>query len=492
MLQQRLQRSRTIPLLLGALLAICLCYQGYRYPLQINSSQTSPTYSDTPLWLQAGKWGVIALVTAALMVAIMPRLRRTIQTAGLARLIALTIEVVMLALAVLPIAHGAADVEPKITLILVGVALIITLTPTFDDLTIRIITSVFIGFAVVCVVAQAAQLALFLAFGRLPALAWANSPSVRFGSLLDDPNGFAILLSALVPVAWIALRQFPNLRVVLTVALGCCLPLTQSWTGLACVPFALLITWACLRGIRRDVRQMGAAVLASLLVVGVAAYFARSTIAELVRLKQGSVKDHAASLDHIAVGSSPTGEPRAVPTPSTIIGLPGSTAHNGVGLAGTAHDPASIWTPGIESGHVNLLVNYGPVFLACYLTLGLIAAFLLLRGRTTLPLALRAGGAAYLICFLTASANLGLDRTFPCNVVYFAFCGFAFANTMARRRSYSTTAGAPMTRTGFIANRVSALSDVPDYRLRSSAQERPWSRPTQHRSPRRPRFSRPS
>ena len=40
----------------AALLVIAFYYLGYRYPLRINSSTTSPTYSDTPGWLQVGKY----------------------------------------------------------------------------------------------------------------------------------------------------------------------------------------------------------------------------------------------------------------------------------------------------------------------------------------------------------------------------------------------------------------------------------------------------
>src|SRR5450759_557644 len=50
--------------MVSALFIIGFYYLSYRYPLKINNSQTSPTYSDTPTWLQAGKYLFIAVVLA--------------------------------------------------------------------------------------------------------------------------------------------------------------------------------------------------------------------------------------------------------------------------------------------------------------------------------------------------------------------------------------------------------------------------------------------
>jgi hypothetical protein len=48
-------------------LVLCTVYQSYRYPLQINTVGFSPTYSETPLIWQAGKY-VLALPLIAVSV----------------------------------------------------------------------------------------------------------------------------------------------------------------------------------------------------------------------------------------------------------------------------------------------------------------------------------------------------------------------------------------------------------------------------------------
>lgn len=51
----------------GLGLVLCTVYQSYRYPLQINTVGFSPTYSETPLIWQAGKY-VFALPLIAVSV----------------------------------------------------------------------------------------------------------------------------------------------------------------------------------------------------------------------------------------------------------------------------------------------------------------------------------------------------------------------------------------------------------------------------------------
>ncbi len=424
---------RTAPLLLGALLVVCLGYQAYRYPFQINSALTSPTYSDTPAWLQYTKWGLVALIAVGLALLAARGVRAALRSMSRVRAVALVLQLVLMLSTLLRIAAGAASVEPWIMLLVVGTAFLVTLTPVVSGRAADLITRILVVYAVVCVVAEIVQVALFLWADRLPALAYANSPSVRFGSVLDDPNGFAVVLAALIPTTWIAMRARPNLRLVVTVALLCCLPLSQSWTGVTGTVAALGLTYLFTRGIRRDLRRAIALVTSAFVVVGVAAFFARSTITELIRLKQGSVESHAQSFSHIAPPSTPEPTMSRSASPSLAASAPAPVEPVPPHGHAAGQLITATWIPRIESGYINLFANYGPLLLIAYISLGVIAVLLLLRGRTGLPLALRAGGASYLICFLLASANLGLDRTFPCNVLYFFFCGLAFAASLPSR-----------------------------------------------------------
>jgi hypothetical protein len=431
---------RAAPVLLCALLAVCLFYQAYRYPFQINSSRTSPTYSDTPSWLQLGKWGLIAAIALALAVLVLANVRSVLRNGSRLRLVALALEVALVVLTIVRIAVGADSVEPWVFLVGAGTALVVTLTSDVHGRASVVIARVIVVYAVVCIVAEVVQVALYLIADRLPALAYADSPSVRFGSVLDDPNGFAVVIAALIPTVWFTLSARPNLRLVLVIGLLCCLPLTQSWTGVTGTVFALSVTYLLTHGLVRDLRRAAAVVTAAVIVVGVAAFFARSTIAELIRLKQGSVESHAAAFEHIVPDTTTqeTAAPLASATPDATP-VPTATVPSAAASAPLVQAPPveqlphATWTGGIESSYVNLLVNYGPVLLVAYIALGVIAVVLLLRGWTRLPMALRTGAAAYLICFLLASANLGLDRTFPCNVLYFVFCGLAYATSTPLR-----------------------------------------------------------
>ncbi len=438
-------RYHAAPVLLCLLLVVCLLGQAYRYPFQINSSRTSPTYSDTPAWLQYGKWGLISAIALALGFLVIRNLRTAFSGGSRLRSVALVLELALVALALIRIAFSAASVEPWVFLIGAVVALVVTLTADVDGWASGLIGRVIVVYAFVCIAVEIVQVALFLLADRLPALAYADSPSVRFGSVLDDPNGFAVLLAALIPVTWFTLSARPNLRLSVVLALLCCLPLTQSWTGVVGTVVALAMTYLLTRGLQRDLRRAASVVTSMVVVVGVAAFFARSTIAELIRLKQGSVESHAEAFDHIAppavVDVPPSATPSISASASPSPSVPTASATPALPTATPLPDPAAApapvshatWTSGIESSFVNLLVNYGPVLLLAYIALGVIAIVLLLRGWTRLPLALRTGSAAYLICFLLASANLGFDRTFPSNVLYFLFCGLAYASSTPRR-----------------------------------------------------------
>jgi hypothetical protein len=82
------------------------------------------------------------------------------------------------------------------------------------------------------------QVVAFLAFDRLPALAYKESVSVRFGSLLDDPNSFAFICSIflfifvcekrLISIWWLSFLSF-------------FLFLTQSLTGIFSVLLSFFI-----------------------------------------------------------------------------------------------------------------------------------------------------------------------------------------------------------------------------------------------------------
>lgn len=108
--------------------------------------------------------------------------------------------------------------------------------------TIRIneLTRVAVILSVILVSTNAIQIFLLLIFSRYPALAYPNTSNIRFGSLLDDPNGYAYLCSLLIPSVWFGVKK-KFLRFTLVALLCISLLSTQSWSGIFFFLFTFLI-----------------------------------------------------------------------------------------------------------------------------------------------------------------------------------------------------------------------------------------------------------
>src|SRR5262249_19564963 len=81
------------------------------------------------------------------------------------------------------------------------------------------------------------QVALFFGYNRLPGLAFYNTWSVRFGSMLDDPNGFGLLLALFLGTVFESQIPF---KFVLSLFLLLCLVATQSATAIVAVFISLM------------------------------------------------------------------------------------------------------------------------------------------------------------------------------------------------------------------------------------------------------------
>ena len=136
------------------------------------------------------------------------------------------------------------------------------------------------------------EILLFVFFRRLPALAYENSLSVRFGGFLDDPNGFAALLFLLMGRSYGRFKGKTR-KLVLT-SLVLCLAITQSWTAI--IFFALvLIFWAFMSFSKRPIR-MGIIIF---VCIGFTVYLIRNipdsaitVMQTMLASKQGSVEGH--------------------------------------------------------------------------------------------------------------------------------------------------------------------------------------------------------
>jgi hypothetical protein len=385
------------------MLLLAFYYNAYRYPLQINSAQTSPTYADTPLWLSAGKYLLIALLIGyALMVRLRSpdrmRIGRPVLALGYA------------ALLLIPVVAGVVTATAEFVLIgfLFLAPLSLHLFAGWRFSAERVNRWVAITL-VIAISVQLLQLALFLAIGRLPALGHPNSLSVRFGSVLDDPNGFGVLLAGVFPFAMVHFRGAR--RWALAGLMFLCLVLTQSLTAVIC-----LVAVGLVAGSLALARRPRLAVPAALGTAAAGAIFLGLGIRFQVEIsalweaylhsKQGSLQAHAVALqtvDELA--------------PLNLVGI----------------EPLpEVWE---ESGYLNILAHYGILYLLVFFAVG--AAALLHHGRE----ALRAGGdrrtlafaaVGILVAFYIANIGLPLIEVFPVNLIAFLFLGLGTAGVVIR------------------------------------------------------------
>lgn len=195
---------------LAIVLTICGAYDWYRYPFQINSTATSPTYGDTPSWLQIGKY---VLLAAAEFPAVAIALRYW--STGRTSLTRREILVLMAASVFTARAAWAARISgspsPQIVGPLVAVVPVAIATGAFARSISRQRIARIGWIAIVAIIVahtavDAFEIALWKINGRLPALAYTGASSKRWGGLWDDPNS-ASVFSALVLVYLLARRE---------------------------------------------------------------------------------------------------------------------------------------------------------------------------------------------------------------------------------------------------------------------------------------------
>jgi hypothetical protein len=385
--------------LLIALLALAFFYTVYRYPLQINSTETSPTYRDTPAWLSAGKYGLIALLLGyGLLIRALCRVRFRLERPLLL--------LCFLFLALLPLVVGAAMRE--VNVVAMGILLLVPLflLATFPSAGVphprvgRFLSLV----VILAIVVQIAQVALFLIAGRLPALAYAGSLSVRFGSFLDDPNGFGLLTSMLVPFAWVWFTGWRRAAIVSLLILS--LILTQSLTALGCM--AAVGAFFMVRTLFTRLESMLSAVgLAAAAMIGVAAVVnvygeQIATGYELFMLtKSGSIEGHADAFGHVSRLQGPT-----------LLGF------------------QPLDEVRTESGYVNMLASMGIPYVLLYAGLGIAAGWRYLRLlRHDLPREVRAfaaGTLGLLVAVYVGNLNLPLMEIYPINLLAALTLGLAW------------------------------------------------------------------
>lgn len=389
-----LYRSKVLERALLAFFAALFFYNAYRYPFRINSTGTSPTYANTPPLLSTGKY----LLVLGIVLYIIVQLKRTrlgLQPEGDAWRFA------YLYLFLIPVAYGG--LTESTVLVESGFFFLIPLVLHYAghrcikaDFLARILKwtiALAIGFDAVQVVAR-------IAWGRLPALAYPGSFVLsRFGSFLDDPNGFGILLALFMGFSIFAFKG--KARALVLMALVICLELTESFTAFVVVTASILCLWFITGSARAKFRI---ALAAGVVFVGMAWVWATVPVVSqaydlLTMSKQGSVSGHMGQIsgwvNHISVLS----------------------------LAGLLPD-----TRMIESGYANIVLSCGLIYLSAYLGVLMVCVWRYARLAASRKLpresqALAAGAFCFLVAVFLGTANLPFEHVYPVDGLVTLFMG---------------------------------------------------------------------
>lgn len=367
-------------------LLLVLYYLSYRYPLQINSSTTSPSYSDTPSSLQAAKYLLYAVLVGLAVV--------YFGTSRSVRSFARTIVPPAIVLgaasvAVWPVAQAIlfkrADLVENGIFFALSVVVLLAAPVIRPAPVVRVLQ----WFTVIAIVVNGVQVLLYLAIGRLPALAYAGTISIRFGSLWDDPNGFAIAIAFVLPIAALGFKRF---RIPIVLLLLGSLLLTQSVTGVVSTLAAVVIVWVLQLKVSSTWIPALLVVIAAGAAVQVASLVSNPVVESFVQGKAGSVQGHLNAF--------------------SILSDLGAGQLSGF-------DPMAVT---VESGYVDMIGTEGVVYTLIYVVILLALLVRSMRNARASVIgsagrALHFASATLSVAMLVGLTNLPLQSVFPLNAL---------------------------------------------------------------------------
>lgn len=363
---------------------IGIFYQSYRYPFQINYSGTSPTYSDTPEFLQVGKY-VILILAAVISLALAKRIQITKSS--------LIFVYLYLFVSTFPLLHFIADSDSRHLLFPLVSLISLSIVISVNRITIESIDRFIRWLLLISLLVNGIQILLYISFGRLPALAYEGTMFIRFGSFLDDPNGFSAFLFLFLGYIFFDRNNGKNIYYWLAILAS--ILATQSLTAVG-VLLMFFAAWMCYITINKPIVSFSIIFIAALIAVSLyqAGGFAVDVFVDFIASKQASIEGHSSwiRLDNL---SNPLvflfGRLQYSPSESWWIG-----SLNNYGL---------IWLS------ITLIVHCGVISKTIY--------YLRSNGRND-PVCRRVFGALLIFQLFTliASLNLPYFTVFPIN--YFA------------------------------------------------------------------------
>lgn len=254
-------------------LLVCALYYVYRYPFRINSVVTSPTYRDTPQWLQLGKYGLIAAISTVALAFTAGELRARWHQISATEwvFIAFCFFAMSRGASALVYSHstyGLQRVAPVVFLMPLTILVALLVGRNGLDRLARIGTAALVIMLVAHAAANALELVLWRTTGRLPALAYAGSLT-RFGGLWDDPNSSGVFSAVfLLLVRNKTVRFDRRLRLFLVACATFNIVIAWSYSAYLVLAVGLIVIW--LRdsgGLARKVTIVAAVALACLLAL---------------------------------------------------------------------------------------------------------------------------------------------------------------------------------------------------------------------------------
>lgn len=219
--------SSRATLLIGFALILFLFYYIYRYALQMNSSDTSPTYSDTTFFWKVAKY--------LLLLAILVLCFFDLITEGIGKkhitFFAFSIFFFIFLNLYAFLYNRSSDFVVVILCLLLSLYLIFV----NGLISLNAIDKIFSFFMHFTIVYEVIQIILYFTTGRLPALGYDTGviTDVRFGGAWDAPNEFSIMIAFYIPYVHHKYKGIK--RVVYFIVLFAMLLLTWSLTGIAAI-----------------------------------------------------------------------------------------------------------------------------------------------------------------------------------------------------------------------------------------------------------------
>jgi hypothetical protein len=393
-------------------LVLAFYYYLYRYPFQINDSGTSPTYSDTPLIVQLGKY-IIFLCICLWFILGVPRFRilerdlmlfiATACFASISLLLAL-INALQAAEPFGPLRTAQDSIFLAIPLFSMGCG-----TRWHIDKIVRLIW-VFLWLSMISLVLQ---VVLFITTDRLPALAYHDSLSVRFGSIWDDSNAFPMMLALFVPLI---LFRFTSIAATIFTVVVTVMVIVAAQSLTCAVSVAICFMAALVLRLSDHISAAGLATKACIIlfvlpltiaVIDIGAL--KSIIVAWQQEKAPSIAAHILDFD------------RYYAQPLSFLGLA----------------PAGVKG---ECGWLNLLLNQGILLTALYsmfIITGIVQAATAALDCSIQEKGLFYGAFCFQVAFAVSLFILPNNLVFPLNMIDYILWSIVYMWRRARRESFA-------------------------------------------------------